>query len=508
MPPGRSLVVVAVALAATLTGTANATTAPVVRTTEGLVRGVATESTTRFLGLPYAAPPVGSLRWRPPQSPARWHGVRDANAPGSACAQPPDTFGIPSTTEDCLYLNVYAPRKRAHHRPVMVWIHGGNLVNGTGAVYDPTKLVRDGVVVVTINYRLGALGFLAHPAFGAASGNYGLMDQQKALRWVAGNIANFGGNPDNVTIFGESAGGLSVLSHLVSPTSRGLFDRAIVQSGAYALTQDSLSEAESAGESFATRVGCADQSAACLRGLPVTTVLAAQDGGYTPNLDGRTLTQSIGTALEKGQFARVPLINGSNHDEWRLFVAISELQGQFVTAENYLPTIQGTLGVPPEVAAVIAAEYPLSAYPSPAVAMSTLGTDVIFACPALTVDNAAARHTPTYAYEFADENAPDLLPPVSFPQAAAHAAELPYLFDMPIGGPLNADQQKLASTMRQNWATFADRGAPNWPKFVPAKHEMVSFVPPRPRLTTDFATEHKCAFWSALTGGAEVAARR
>jgi para-nitrobenzyl esterase len=506
MSPGMTLrgLGVVVALIATLTGMASASPtshAPVVATTEGLVRGIAAEGNDQFLGIPYAAPPVGALRWRPPQPAARWAGVRDATKVASSCAQPAGAFGQASVEEDCLYLNVHAPAGRAN--PVMVWLHGGALVSGSGGVYDPTELVRNGVVVVTINYRLGALGFLAHPALadrpGGASGNYGLMDQQAALRWVARNIARFGGNPHDVTVFGESAGGLSVLSQLVSPGARGLVDRAIVQSGAYSLTQEPLAAAEAAGQAYAAATGCADQSAACLRGLPVSTVLAEQSSDYVPNLDGRVLTQSLGTAFASGQFARVPIVNGSNRDEWRLFVALDELAGRVITADNYLARIAEFVGGSEEVAAAVAEEYPLSAYPSPALAFSAMGTDVVFACPALTVNNMVSQYVPTFGYEFNDQSAPELLPPVSFPQGAAHAAELQYLFRLPIGGPLTPDQERLATSKRRYWTSFAEHGTPRglWPRFEPATHRLLSLVPPRPQVVTDFAVVHNCDFWTS-----------
>ena len=327
-----------------------------VRTADGAVRGMSTSAADEFLGIPYAAPPVGPLRWRPPQPAAPWAGVRDATAFAPHCAQSASPFGQASTSENCLFLNVFTPPGAARGNrslPVMVWIHGGALVTGESNDYDPTKLVSNGTIVVTINYRLGALGFLAHPALashpGGPSGDYGLMDQQAALRWVQRNIGQFGGNRRNVTIFGESAGGLSVLSQLASPGARGLFAKAIVESGAYDLTQAPLATAEAAGEAFATSAGCASQTAACLRSLPVSTILANQTAsGYTPDIDGQVLTQSIGTALSSGQFNRVPVIDGTNHDEWRLFVAESELEGAPVTAANYQDMIASTLGVTPD----------------------------------------------------------------------------------------------------------------------------------------------------------------
>jgi para-nitrobenzyl esterase len=490
--------------------------APVVATASGRVRGTTAGTIDEFLGLPYAAPPVGALRWRPPRPAARWKGVRDATQFGPHCPQAAGPFGMASSSENCLFLNVFTPPRSRGHRgdrglPVMVWIHGGALVTGESNDYDPTRLVQDGTIVVTINYRLGALGFLAHPALagrpGGASGNYGLMDQQAALRWVQRNIRQFGGDPRNVTIFGESAGGLSVLSQLASHRARGLFAKAIVESGAYDLTQAPLAAAEAAGEAFATNAGCASQTAACLRGLPVSTIVTNENtAGYQPDIDGRVLTQSLGTAFASGQFNRVPVINGSNHDEWRLFVALSELAGAPVTAANYQSMISSTLGVSPAIAAVIAAQYPLSAFPSPSVALGAVGTDAIFACPALTVDNSVSKYVPTFAYEFNDENAPQrFLPPVSFPYGAAHASEIQYLFDLPttaFPGVLTPDQQQLAASMKRSWTNFARRGfpsglgAPLWPHFGSVSQRVLSLVPPKPQVETDFAAEHHCAFWA------------
>jgi para-nitrobenzyl esterase len=393
----------------------------------------------------------------------------------------------------------------------MVWIRGGALVTGESNDYDPTKLVEDGVTVVTINYRLGALGFLADPALADAngqSGDYGLMDQQAALRWVQRNIANFGGDPRNVTIFGESAGGLSVLSQVASPAARGLFSKAIAESGSYNLTQTSLASAETAGQAFAAKAGCADQTAACLRSLPVSTILANEDAaGYTPNINSEVLPQSLQSAFATGEFNRVPIINGTNHDEWRLFVALSELEGSPVTAANYQAMISSTLDVPASVAAVIAAEYPLSAYSSPAVALGAVGTDAIFACPALTIDQTVSKFVPAFAYEFNDENAPeDFLPPVSFPYGAAHASEIQYLMNLPTAafpGTLSPSQQQLATTMKSYWTNFAKRGSPSsfgtpvWPSFNDVTQQIQSLIPPTPQTETDFAANHKCAFWAA-----------
>jgi para-nitrobenzyl esterase len=514
------LVAAAPAVSASTTGGQAAAAGPVVGTTNGPVRGLANGAVNEFLGIPYAAPPVGALRWRPPQPASRWSGVRDAMQFAPHCPQPPSPFGQASTSEDCLFLNVFTPRHKdedGSRQPVMVWIHGGALITGESDDYIPTKLVEDGVTVVTINYRLGALGFLAHPALADAngqSGDYGLMDQQAALRWVQRNIARFGGDPRNVTIFGESAGGLSVLSQIASPQARGLFERAIVESGSYNLTQASLSDAETAGEAFAASAGCASQTAACLRSLPVPAILANENtAGYTPNINTEVLPHTLKTAFATGSFNRVPVINGTNRDEWRLFVALSELEGHPVTASNYQSMISATLGVPAPVAAIIAAEYPLSAFPSPSVALGAVGTDAIFACPALTIDQSVSQFVPTFAYEFNDENAPEnFLPPVSFPYGAAHASEIQYLMDLPTAafpGTLSAQQQQLATTMKGYWTNFAKRGfpswfgAPFWP-FFNFGQKMQSLTPPTPQIQTDFATTHNCAFWTALEGANPV----
>jgi len=293
-----------------------------------------------FLGIRYAQPVTGNLRWKPPQPVTPQIATQDATQFGNHCPQPFSPFGNASATEDCLFLNVYALNKLGElddlvPHPVMVWIHGGALVVGESNEYDASKLVARGVVVVTINYRLGALGFLAHPALTRESpdhisGNYGIEDQQTALAWVRRNIRAFGGDPERVTIFGESAGGLSTFTNLVSPTASGLFHRAIVESGAYMQTLPTLAQAEAGGTAFANAVGCNQSTPsavlACLRALPVSTVLANQaltfiGLGPSPNVDGKVLTQSIGTALASGQFNRVPLMHGTNHSEWNLFVA-------------------------------------------------------------------------------------------------------------------------------------------------------------------------------------------
>ncbi len=499
--------------------------APVVVIDGGPVRGVAVPGGYAFRGLPYAAAPTGQLRWRAPRPPADWHGVRDATQFAPSCPQQTNPLLNPFVPpgpldEDCLYLNVSTPALHNPHgddRPVLVWIHGGGLTQDAARNYDGSKLATDGTVVVTINYRLGALGFLAHPALasrpGGPAGNYGLMDQQAALRWVQRNIARFGGDPDNVTIAGQSAGGLSVLAHLVSNGSRGLFHRAIVQSGAFALTQLSLADAEEFGQNFAEIADCPDQSAECLRGLPVSALVEHFPPAAIPGVvDGEVLTESIGPALAGGRFARVPILNGINHDEEFLFVAALNLavsNGTFVevppvTAESYQDVIATVLGVDAARAAEIAAEYPLAAYPAPIFAFTTLVSDANFACPALQVNGWTSANVPTFAYQFNDDSAPHPLAPPGALPIATHSSELQYLFDLPnvpFPATLNPAQESLAGSMRAAWANFAANGDPSsaavpWPSFNDSARAL-SLELPQPQVDTNFASRHHCSFWAA-----------
>ena len=497
--------------------------ASIVSTADGLVRGAPTAAGGyAFLGLPYAAPPMGNLRWRPPRLPAGWHGVRDATRFAPSCPQPTkDNPFLPpgALSEDCLYLNVYTSTlRRIADRPVLVWIHGGGFTEDGARNYDGAKLAADGTVVVTINYRLGALGFLAHPALArqpaGPSGNYGLMDQIAALGWVRRNIARFGGDPDKVTIAGQSAGGISVLALMVSHRSHGLFQRAIVESGAFALNQRPLAEAEAAGEAFATAAGCANQTARCLRTLPVGTLVNDFTAPVIPGvIDGKVLTESIAQALAAGRFAHVPILNGVNHIEELIFTAglgLAVSGGTFVTVpvhpvtpEGYIRDIEAVLGVSDAQATSIAAQYPLSSYPLADVAFATLVSDANFACPALQVDRWTSARVPTFAYQFNDDNAPERFAPL--PPAATHSSEIQYIFDQPnapLPGTLDSSQQALASTMRSAWANFAAVGDPAsravaWPSFSHLS-SVVSLAPPQPSVESDFASSHHCSLWDHL----------
>jgi para-nitrobenzyl esterase len=497
---------------------------------------------TEYLGIPFALPAVGNLRWRPPQPPARFKGLFHANGLlTKSCAQPDGAGGM-TGDENCLYLNVYVPnvRQPAHGFPVMVWIHGGGLVTGSGWSYDPQPLVDGGgVIVVTINYRLGYFGFFAHPALdaeGHLAGNYGLMDQQFALQWVQRNIEAFGGNRNRVTMFGESAGGLSVYSNLASPTAAGLFEGAIAESGAYVnfaghfpftdylASVVPLATGESTGSSefgvvpsgidAAISVGCASQTAACLRAVPALALVQAEPGGVFPFVDGTVLTQPPGEAIGNGQFNRVPVISGSNHDEWRYFVALQyDLGTGPLTDANYLAAVEAFVSPPnPPFASLLATVvYPLTNYPpqppgnqSAPLALGALGTDAVFVCPARNAGLSLAAYVPTYVYEFHDETAPSFFPPLSFPLGDSHFIEVLYLFNL--GFTFTSDQQQLSNTMVGYWTQFAKTGNPNstgapaWSQYSSGGSiESLVAPTPVPELDASFDSNHKCSgFWDTF----------
>jgi para-nitrobenzyl esterase len=503
----------------------------VVTTTSGPVSGTVAADGRKFLGIPYAAPPTGALRWKAPAAPQSWTTPRDATQFGATCPQANTPFGLASTNEDCLFLNVYTPPVgplggALRNDPVLVWLHPGAFQFGEGSDFDPKKLVGRNIVVVTLNYRLGALGFLAHPALTAegsgSSGNYGVLDQQAALQWVKRNISKFGGNPSKVTIAGQSAGGVSVHAHMVSPGSAGLFQQAIAQSGAYALSLPTLAQAETQGSAYATAVGCATQDAACLRAVPVATLLANQStspSAYVPRVDGRVLPLSISAAFASGAFNRVNVLEGSTHDEFTLFIAtLFTFNNIQVTAANYPALIAAVLQLPaavaPQVVPLVMAQYPLANYPSGELALAAVGTDAAFSCPTSLATGLLTQYVPTWWYEFDDPDAPQIyLPPVPYPYGAYHTSELQYLFDVRKAVPapaLTAPQQQLSDAMILHWSNFARLGNPNtlqtslWPRYQPPLTDRVQLLtPPQPQAytATAFAADHKCAFWAQLSGG-------
>ena len=497
-----------------------------INTTGGVVQGISTSSANEYLGIPYAAPPTGPLRWKAPQ-PASWSGVLQAKTLPPICPQPAGPLGAASLSEDCLYLNVYAPSSGGNGLPVMVWIHGGAFKTGSGDTYNGSTLVQDGVIVVTINYRLGYLGFLATPGLdeesaGGGSGDYGLMDQQAALRWVKANARSFGGDPNRVTVFGQSAGGQSVLDQLASPTAASLFQRAIVESGGYAFTLPSLASADAKGAAFAKAAGCTSASdVSCLRALPVSAIVAQENPSSSVSAPlGTQFQPNVGTAilpiqpllsLALGTFNRVPVLQGSNHDEGRLFTAIDfDFKGAPLQASGYDAAIASVVSAP--LVPVVAALYPSGAYASPDLAFATLFTDATFSCTALSFDQLLSIRVPTYAYEFADENSARLSLPTDplLPLAATHGTELPFLWanligtGIPAGASLTTDEQQLAVQMQAAWTNFAKSGNPNgpgvtqWPQFNTEANLIHELVPPAPYSSSSFSADHKCQAWEPL----------
>ncbi|MGY6019325.1 carboxylesterase/lipase family protein [Streptomyces spinosirectus] len=488
---------------------------PVVRTDAGLVRGETTAEGRQFLGIPYAEPPVGGLRWRAPHAVHPWHGVRSARDFGNKCVQTSSWdpgYEHPSYTEDCLDLNVYVPEGSAR-RPVLVWFHGGGLTAGAGQDVVPDVFARQtGTVVVTVNYRLGAMGFLATAGLDGetrdgVSGNFGMLDQQAALRWVRADIGRFGGDPGRVTIAGESAGGRSVCTQLASPAARGLFRAGVIESGAYddcrARThQDAVTQ----GASFARKLGCS--TVACLRGRPAREVLEAQgDFDWGPVTGGAFLPVQPEQAVANGTASRVPVINGSNKDEGRLFAFSSfDLNGTPLTAEQYPGVMRDTFG------AEALARYPLADHPTPTIGFATALGDTLFSCPALRLDGLLATRGPVYSYEFADRTSPPFASlrnlHTDFDFGATHVNEIQYLFKhFGLDSPLNAEQRALSRQMVQYWGSFVRTGVPRaeGQPTMPAGPGTVLSLRTASKggntLSTSVHQEHQCDLWDGTSNG-------
>ena len=476
-------------IASVVAMTAPWASAQTVRIDAGSLVGVTADGVTAFLGVPYAAPPVGDLRWRPPQAPIAWNAVRHAEAFAPACPQ----VGVsmpgepaPSSDEDCLYLNVWSPGPMGAGRPVMVWIPGGGYTNGSAALplYWGDRLARRGVVVVTLNYRLGALGFLAHPELSAesgaaSSGNYGLMDQLAALRWVQRNVAAFGGDPANVTVFGQSAGAMSISLLMASPQATGLFHRAIAQSGGVfepiqLAPNYLLANAEQDGVAFARGLGAA--SIAELRALPAASLLAMQDRVSHPVIEPVVLPRSPYEAYVVGSFADVPLLVGSNAEEARSLIDVSA-----TTAETFSADIQRAWGpLPPPLLAA----YPFADDDQARTARLEFDRDLRFGWDmwAWARLHAEASRHPVYYYRFS-HRPPFETGTVREDWGAGHFAELWYMFD-------HLDQEtwawsehdrRLADLMASYWVGFAHKGDPNdagmpiWPAFKSDQQQLMDF---------------------------------
>jgi para-nitrobenzyl esterase len=516
---------------------------PVVQTKEGPVQGFIASGVTKFLGIPYAEPPVGDLRWRPPKDRASWTNVLKATEFAPICAFI-TTLGVfsgpPNNNEDCLYLNVFTPDLNPSARlPVIVWIHGGGNVDGETPGYDGSKLAADGkTVVVTMEYRLNLMGFLAHPALdneGHAFGNYGILDQQAVLRWVARNIASFGGDKDNVTVGGQSAGAVDTGVHMVSPLAAGLFHRGICQSFCSAFALPTKAAAEATGVAFAEAAGCGAGTGAdvarCLRNLPAAKVeelagTASTQAKFISGrglVDGEIIPDQPLRLFASGRFNHLPLMNGNTADEANFGLAITEYFSSTdnarrtpPTAEQYLAYVNTTY-VPPAypegTAAKVLAVYPSSAFKSPQLAWDRVGTDSGI-CNQRRLDKILAAQIPLYTYEFADKTAPFFFPDMPGMEALAyHTADIQYVFPLWHGGPLgtshplNPQQAKLSGQLVSAWANFARTGNPNgsgdhpWPRYTAAAPAwLIQDVSGLSTLAdAQYSALRHCDFWDSVT---------
>lgn len=499
----------------------------IVQTETGAVRGLHEDGVLAFKGIPYAAAPNGALRWKPPQAPASWGGIRDATQFGPGCPQLA-RYGLTEAgyNEDCLSINVTVPPPRAPmdgaKRPVIAWIYGGAFVGGSTAIYPLAHMALSGdAIVVSFNYRLGVFGFMASSAFDRASdGSYGLEDQRAALRWIQRNIAAFGGDPENVTVAGESAGAGSICMHLVAPAAtRGLFAKAIIQSANCSQHLRTLSEADLVGEKVAKLVGCTSGPGelACLENKPVkdmleaaSTVAGSDIMMYVPSVGASGVPEQPREALRAGRFTRVPIVNGGNRDELRLYVAYALQNGATITSENYASVLRTAYG---DRTDRVLAEYPLSAYSSPAAAVGTAMSDYrqdngLNNCGFLETGKLASAYAPLFQYEFADRDAPPVTENAGLEMGAVHSSELPYQFPhfsntTKLDGPaLKPGSQKLATVMMSYWTRFAATGTPShqgsavWPPFVSA-NQVMRLAPGETDLF-DAGVAHHCAFWRNL----------
>ncbi|WP_344896144.1 carboxylesterase/lipase family protein [Actinomadura meridiana] len=488
-----------------------------VQTDKGSVCGLVADGVRSWLGIPYAAPPLKELRWAPPQAAKPWTTTLEATTAPTSCPQP-QGLGPGSTNEDCLHVSVTAPEKTdGKPLPVMVELHGGGF--RFGAPSDGKHLVKEGGVInVGVYYRLNIFGYMAHKSLGTTSGNYALRDQQAALSWVQANIAKFGGDPKNVTIYGASAGGSSVCANTASPTAKGLFQKGIPQSGEYnsirgvdvqwqaqdcAAKLPTLAEAQEQGERFAKAVGCggvADQ-AACLRAVPVDKLLqqtgrgTGQDvGTQAPIVDGVVLPLSPAQAFQEGKVNDVTLMHGVDRDETQLPSAN--------TPEQYRANIQQQYG---DIADEVMKLYPLERFPDPAafIAYRTIVADSNSVCRALITDQRLAKHIKLFAYQTDNFDAP----PMFFldktkPNGAYHISESVFLSPFGDTGDLTPNQVSFGKQLTSQWTGFARTGDPTvpgtplWTPFTDADQGVMSLVPAGDsEMTREIGRQHHCDFW-------------
>jgi para-nitrobenzyl esterase len=438
---------------------------PVVSVTGGSIRGrlLPEDRGAVYRGVPFAQPPVRELRWREPMPVVPWQGVRDADQPGAPAEQPSQGWNekaAAASSEDCLYLDVWTPKAAPDRLPVMVWIHGGANVAGAGGfdpLYDGRALISHGVILVVVEYRLGVFGFLAHPALSResphhASGNYGILDQVAALQWVRDNIAKFGGDPGNVTVFGQSAGAMDILALMATPLSAGLFHRAIAESGPLQRTTPGLAEAEQAGATATAALGAQDLG--FLRSVPARDLMNALHGVSAFTVDGWVFPEAPFDAWKAGREHAVPLIVGSNAVEFafggspdELTKSIREFFGDLAPKALSLYGLDG-------------GGKPAAADPLYGNAADQWGSDLFRCLPAILGEWHAASGRSSWEYEFDRAIAPN--------PRVAHSAELPFVFgnQMEAGnkwGEFQEADHALSAKIQGYWTNFAKTGNPNGP---------------------------------------------
>jgi para-nitrobenzyl esterase len=450
-------------------GSPRGTIGDTVKTNQGMVQGAVADGVAVFKGVPFAAPPTGDLRWRPPQPPAKWTETRKASAFSPTCVQ----------AEDCLYLNVYEPAdvKQGDRLPVMVWIHGGAFLFGAGSLYDGSQFARRGVIVVTVNYRLGRAGWFAHPSLTAENpkgllGNYGLMDQIAALQWLKDNIGAFGGDRKNVTIFGESAGAISINYLMLAPAAKGLFAKAIAESGFGRLAATPISIVEQSGVAFAEKSGVHGTDAAAakaLRALPFPDLSAnappiGAPGQILPMADGKLISGSAAEGFSKDLEAHVPYLLGGNSDE-------ASLTRRGLNASQRLAAVQ------------VSREAFLAAYDPDKTAdadriMARYFTDTSISEPDRDLARIHANHgIPTYLYHFS--YVPQAQRATLF--GLPHGGEITYVFNTPRATGFDDEGKAIAAAANSYWTQFAktgdpgSAGGPQWPRFFVEEEFVMEF---------------------------------